>query len=318
MNDRIDRRRLVSLFFGSLIATAATSNAFAHAPSGAIFTTVADGSEVNFNIYPEKEAVYLDGGPGPGAPQGAAGLDDGTYVFQVTDPSGKTLLSTDAARCRQFVAKDGIITGVVSTGCQHVTGFDIDHAATTVQLMPYADTPNPGGVYKAWVVRVEDFLAGCDALGVANGLSVVDCGLAAGNFHGFVPRHTKTDNFKVGQVNNLEIDTRFIDDATGATLPGRSIKWTDTLGGGNTKHSYNDRDWPSRDNMAHVEAVEAGVHHITVANQPGCTVRRMECSAGSCGQKVTSINGAGTFDVTVRTNDRMWTKYIYVYCSSTQ
>src|SRR5262245_38268059 len=70
--------------------------------SGAICTTVVDGTEVNANIYPSKEAVYLDGGPGVGAPQGAAGLPNGTYVFQVTDPSGKTLLSTDAANCRQF------------------------------------------------------------------------------------------------------------------------------------------------------------------------------------------------------------------------
>ncbi len=70
-----------------------TSLALADAPSGAIFTTLADGSEVNFNQFPSKEAVYLDGGPGPGAPQLPAGLDDGTYVFQVTDPSGKTLLS---------------------------------------------------------------------------------------------------------------------------------------------------------------------------------------------------------------------------------
>ena len=59
------------------------------APSGAIFTTLPDGSEVNFNIYSSKDLVYLDGGPGPGAPATAAGLDDGTYVFQVTDPSGK-------------------------------------------------------------------------------------------------------------------------------------------------------------------------------------------------------------------------------------
>ena len=41
----------------------------ANPPSGAIFTTVADGSEVNSKIYPSKEAVYLDGGPGPGAPR---------------------------------------------------------------------------------------------------------------------------------------------------------------------------------------------------------------------------------------------------------
>src|SRR5688572_23647407 len=131
-----------------LVFSAATV-VMAHAPSGAIFTTVADGSEVNFNIYPSKEAVYLDGGPGPGAPQGAAGLDDGTYVFQVTDPSGRTLLSTDAAKCRQIVVSHGIITGVVATGCQHLTGLDVDHGATTVQLMPYLDTPNNGGVYKA-------------------------------------------------------------------------------------------------------------------------------------------------------------------------
>src|SRR6266446_1568148 len=74
----------------------------AHAPSGAIFTTVFDGSEVNVNQYPSKADVYLDGGPGIGAPQTAAALDDGTYYFQVTDPSGKTLLSTDSIACRRF------------------------------------------------------------------------------------------------------------------------------------------------------------------------------------------------------------------------
>ena len=316
MKAKIKRRHSAPLLFASLIAATVTFNALAHAPTGAIFTTVADGSEVNFNIYPSKEDVYLDGGPGPGAPQGAAGLDDDTYVFQVTDPSGKTLLSTDPARCRQFVVSNGVIAGVVVTGCQHSTGTDIDHGATTVQLIPYLDTPNNGGVYKAWVVRLDDFLAGCAALGVTNGLNVVDCGQSAGNFHGFIPRHTKTDNFKVGQTNNLEIDVRFIDDATDATLTGKSIKWTDTLGAGNTKHSYNDSKWWTRDNFAHVEAVEVGVHQITVENQPGCTVRRMEC--GSCGQKSININGPGTFDVPVKQNDRMWTKNIAVYCSTTQ
>src|SRR5687768_9367593 len=123
----------------------------AHAPSGAIFTTTFDGLEVNLNQFPSKEAVYLDGGPGPGAPQTAAGLDDGVYVFQVTDPSGKTLLSTDPAGCRQFIVADGIITDVVVTACEHQTGFDIDHGAATVQLVPYGNTPNPGGVYKVWV-----------------------------------------------------------------------------------------------------------------------------------------------------------------------
>src|SRR5438046_6758042 len=110
------------LLFGLAVVVflaAAFASLHASAPSGAIFTTLADGSEVNYNIYQAKEDVYLDGGPGPGAPQTAAGLDDGTYVFQVTDPSGKTLLSTDPAGCRQFTVSGGIITGVVAYGgCQ--------------------------------------------------------------------------------------------------------------------------------------------------------------------------------------------------------
>jgi hypothetical protein len=201
--------------------------ASADAPSGAIFTTLPDGSAVNFNIYGAKEDVYLDGGPGFAAPQGAAGLDDGTYVFQVTEPSGKTLLSTDEARCRQFTVAAGIITGVVATGCEHVTGLDVDHGAVTVQLMPYLDTPNNGGEYKVHATRVADFLAGCAELGVADGLSVVDCGYSGGNFHGFVPAHSKTDNFKVRVGGPREIDTRFFADRDNNGIKGNDEPWID-------------------------------------------------------------------------------------------
>ena len=68
--------------------------------TGAIFTTLPDGSKVNYNQYPSKPLVYLDGGPGDKAPQHAAGLPDGTYVFQVTNPNGVDLLSVDPAKCR--------------------------------------------------------------------------------------------------------------------------------------------------------------------------------------------------------------------------
>src|SRR5262245_40602083 len=181
--------RLRAMLLGTLGAIALAAPLVAHAPSGAIFTTVADGSEVNFNHYPSKEAVYLDGGPGPGAPQTAAGLDDGRYVFQVTDPSGKRLLSTDPAKCRLFDVSGGVITNVVASNCQHVTGFHIDHGATTVQLMPYKDTPNPGGVYKVWATLASNYVCS---------LNVVDCGYSPGsNVHGFVPSDSKTDNFKV-------------------------------------------------------------------------------------------------------------------------
>jgi hypothetical protein len=286
----------------ALVVMAAPASAMA----GAIFTTVFDGSEVNFNIYPSKDAVYLDGGPGPGAPQGAAGLDDGTYVFQVTEPSGKTLLSTDLAKCRQFTVAAGIITGVIAVGgCEHHVGLDIDHGAATVQLIPYLDTPNPGGEYKVWVVKVADFLAGCTALGVSNGLNVVDCGRAAGNLHGFVPRHTKTDNFKVGDASNLEIDTHFYD-SNGNLMDGMRVTWIDTLSSSNTKWSYYN---PATGiiHIAHVEAPEPGVHQIVVDNQPGCTVQYVW-------DGTTMVTGPGTIYVTVKNNDRVWTKYISVYC----
>ena len=260
-------RATLALTFASLCL--ATLNA--HAPSGAIFTTLINGSEVNYNIYASKDDVYLDGGPGVGAPQTAAGLDDGTYVFQVTDPSGKTLLSTDVARCRQLTVANGVVSGVVATGCQHQTGVDVDHAAVTVRLMPYLDTPNPGGEYKVWITTVADFLLGCEALGVANGLDVVNCGgKTGGNAHGFIPRHSKTDNYKVGG-NPREIDTRFHRGVWGDFIDGLGITWTDPLGATNTKWSYLNVALDIN-HEAHVEAAENGTHQITIPAQAGCNV----------------------------------------------
>ena len=265
-------RRVPVLVIAAVCAAIFSVRLFANPPSGAIFTTVANGSEVNFNIYPSKTAVYLDGGPGPGAPQHAAGLDDGTYVFQVTDPSGKKLLSTDAAKCRQFTVAGGIITSVAPSGsCAHVTGVDIDHGATTVQLMPYLDTPNPGGVYKVWATLVQNYRCS---------LNVVDCGFKPGqNVHGFSPSDSKTDNFKVKSSVAQEIDTRFFADTNGnnyhdegeAWLDGLQVQWTDPVGGSNFKASYFNAAL-NVNHEAHVEAVEEGTHKISIWDQPGCTV----------------------------------------------
>jgi cysteine-rich repeat protein len=148
---------------------------------GAIFTTLSDGSRVNHNIYADKDDVYLDGGPGDGAPQHAAALPDGDYYFQVTDPSGKTLLSTDAITEREITIDDGII--VAASG--HETSLDVDHGALTVQLMPYLDTPNNGGEYKVWITPVEYYTSQP----------------GRGAKHGFIPRFSKTDNFKIRELD---------------------------------------------------------------------------------------------------------------------
>jgi hypothetical protein len=189
----------------TLLTTAALTLAFSVATAqplpGAIFTTTPDGGIVNENVrYESKLEVYLDGGPQPNAPQFAAGLPNGWYVFQVTDPSGWVLLSDDPAKCRVVEVKNDIIVrlvsplemenfggpfadtyskplngknsvdgipchiqdgpdGVAGASGQHDTNVDLDYGppALVVQMMPYLDTPNPGGVYKAWVTPIDKY-----------------------------------------------------------------------------------------------------------------------------------------------------------------
>src|SRR5262249_17264783 len=130
---------LCALAFGSATAQV----------NGGIFTTNFDGTRVNGNLYPSKDAVYLTGGPQNSKPHGL--VPDGTYYFQVTDPSGATLLSTDDITCRQVVVAGGRVTGVplaVPASC--TTGFHalgVPNSAngnTPVQLIPYDNTPNNG------------------------------------------------------------------------------------------------------------------------------------------------------------------------------
>ena len=160
-------RRFITLSFATAAAFAVATPASAAPPttplSGAIFTTDVTGVPVNLNIYAAKEDVYLNGGPGINAPDDAAGLPAGPYSFQVTDPSGKTLLSTDSVTCRQFtVDASGRIQSVAPSGaCAHATGTDGEDLGITVQLFPYNDTPNNGGVYKVWVSPTE--LLDCSA-----------------------------------------------------------------------------------------------------------------------------------------------------------
>jgi hypothetical protein len=148
--------------------------------SGAIYTSFPDGTTVNGNIYPSKDDVYLNGGP---QNQNAAGLPDGPYYFQVTDPSGKVLLSEDDAVCRQLMVSGGRVAGPIVNGCSHPAGsYDPGSGSTPVKLMPFADTPNNGGEYKAWLIR-------------QGPNTTIDSGDPKVIY--FLQRDVKTDNFKV-------------------------------------------------------------------------------------------------------------------------
>jgi hypothetical protein len=162
--------------------------------NGAIYTSVADGAAVNRNIYPSKDAVYLNGGPQTTKDPGLR--PDGLYYFQVTDPSGAVLLSTDPAACRLVVVENGRIVGVPSAlpaECSsglHATGTaNASNGQLPVQLMPYDDTPNPGGEYKAWITPYDSF---------SPDPGHPRCSSKNSNIRfGFCDADSKTDNFKV-------------------------------------------------------------------------------------------------------------------------
>ena len=118
--------------------------AAASAASPAAFTSDSTGSAVNKNHYDNKCDVYLNGGPD------GASLPAGSYTYAVLAPSGQgdpndpgTLLSSDSNADRTFTVSS---TGVISGGT-HPTSVATDTGATLIQLCPYADTPNGGGVY---------------------------------------------------------------------------------------------------------------------------------------------------------------------------
>ena len=219
--------------------------------AGAIFTTTPDGAIVNENVrYNDKREVYLDGGPGPNAPKTAAGLPDDDYVFQVTNPSGAVLLSEDASKCRvvrvrngtivalldwdgsgtaatdftiHASAPGGVLTVIADDACHedgqanghHDTNLDTDDGPNdiVVQLMPFFDTPNPGGVYKAWIMPVGRYVANSGDLTAVpiplctrnngnpstncNGSNVAQVGFARDDGFGPARDQVKTDNFKV-------------------------------------------------------------------------------------------------------------------------
>jgi hypothetical protein len=294
-------RRILSLATAGSVAIVLASVAagVAHPPatplSGAIFTTDASGNPVNLNIYDAKEDVYLNGGPGINAPDDAAGLPAGTYSFQVTDPSGKTLLSTDPVSCRQFsVDASGVIVSVAPAGaCQHVTGTSTEDGGLTVQLMPYLNTPNNGGVYKVWVTPTSE----------------LDCA-APGSKHCFVPHHSKTDNFKVRDDRIVEIDTRFSIHGQPGYIDGLAATWIDTNGASNVKYSeYNPAVLAFHE--AHVEAAEAGNHKIVISDQAGCTIDDVHAA----GKTYLPVNGSVTVPVAVKNHSAGdATYFVDVHC----
>ena len=114
----------------------AVGSAAAAPVSGAIFTTDAGCDGTNINIFDSKGDVYLDGGP---AHPNAAGLPDGSYYVQVTEPDGTLLGSTPAPVV--------VVSGGEFAQCYRLEDILVKASDASPG---YDDTSNGGGEYKVW------------------------------------------------------------------------------------------------------------------------------------------------------------------------
>lgn len=182
---------------------------------------------------------------------------------------------------RQFtVDASGVIQNVLASGsCAHATG---------------SDGEDGGGVSKVWVTPT----------------TRLDCS-AAGNKNCFVPRYSKTDNFKVRHSRSVEIDTRFWKPAFSQPLGGMLARWTDTNGATNEKYSeYNPA--VAAFHEAHVEAAERGTHSIRVSDHANCEIARVVSPTGQ-----TSTPTAGSVSIAVSVKNHSASNATYfddVYC----
>ena len=158
---RSNRLRLVLCCSVLLCVAGMVTPAAAVPLPGAIFTTNNTCTQVNGNIYDAKDAVYLNGGP-QNHP-GAAGLADGVYYVQVTDPGGSTLLGTSVGSTNPTPVT---VAAGVFTSCVQLSNLVLKASDGTAG---FDTTPNSGNEYKVWISK--------DPL--------------------FANNSTKTDNFKV-------------------------------------------------------------------------------------------------------------------------
>jgi SdrD B-like protein/carboxypeptidase family protein len=152
--------------------------------AGSIEAVASDGAVAR--AFGHREDVYLAVGPTSTPCQFAAYLPDGQYDFQVTDASGKALLSTDPVSERTFTVAGGVIASY--GGTTHTTGSPTACGSLTIQLMPFNDAGPMDALYIVWVTNAGAF---------DGNPTQVDPVCGSGCFHGFHVDASLTAAFRV-------------------------------------------------------------------------------------------------------------------------
>ena len=196
----LQNRRAVAVGFALLLLATIAVPADAQL-AGAIFTTESACVGTNVNIFADKDDVYLDGGP---VRPGAAGLPDGEYYVQVTEPNG-TLLGTSLGSGDDTPA---VVVGGEFEQCYLLSDILIRASALPGVVAGYDTTSNPGGEYKVWISQVSTFAGGTN----------------------------KTDNFKVEESDSGTLEVvKFYDanvngiDDDGQPIAGWEVRIVDGI-----------------------------------------------------------------------------------------
>jgi len=195
--------------------------------TGAAFTTVdtdiqpgdhcqTGNAFVNCNIYDGKEFVWLNGGPASAQVGGA-----GNYLFAVLSPAGQNSPNDGEADnlSDPTTGGDSYLNRVYTVDANgNITGYTGSHQrdGNKIQLIPYDDTGNPGGVYIMAVCAVGDAI-------LTDGVVTGYAGYPIQN-----PSACKYDMFKIGSTTPVPIfDVPGIS-KTAAGAYTNTYKWTIT------------------------------------------------------------------------------------------
>src|SRR5438105_893037 len=141
------RKQFLTIALLTVMVLSSAGVALAAPPlPGAIFTTDSTCSGVDLNIYTNKDAVYLSGGP---AHPGSASLPDGFYFVRVTDPNGDLVLGTSLDAGGIPIQTVQVLNGHFAS-CYQLSQVVRD-PSTAGPALGYGNTTNPGGEYKVWV-----------------------------------------------------------------------------------------------------------------------------------------------------------------------
>jgi hypothetical protein len=158
-----------------LLALSIVSAPAAAQVGGSAFVLDRYGAHMPGNTFERLDAVFFSAGRGvtcTGSP-----LADGDYYFQITDPAGTVLLSSDLLEDRRVRVTGGLLAQYLGT--KHLASRKGPCGSLYLRLLPFLPTPYPIHEYKVWLTRVQDY----DPL--------------LTNLFGFDPALSKSDNFRV-------------------------------------------------------------------------------------------------------------------------